>query len=72
MTMPGRMFVQKFLYKAVKQKCKYAVLEVTSEGIKQFRHRFINFSAALMTNVAPEHLEAHGNFEKYLRSKGIR
>ena len=69
MTMPGRMFVQKFLYKAVKQKCKYAVLEVTSEGIKQFRHRFINFSAALMTNVAPEHLEAHGNFEKYLRSK---
>lgn len=69
MTMPGRMFVQKFLHEAVKNKCKYAVLEVTSEGIKQFRHRFTRFSAAVMTNVAPEHLETHGSFEKYLRAK---
>jgi len=69
MTMPGRMFVQKFLHEAVKQKCKYAILEITSEGIKQFRHRFINFSAAVMTNIAPEHLETHGGFEKYLRAK---
>lgn len=69
MTMPGRMFIQKFLHEAVKKKCKYAVLEVTSEGIKQFRHRFIRFSAAVLTNVAPEHLETHGSFEKYLRAK---
>lgn len=69
MTMPGRMFIQKFLHEAVKKKCRYAILEVTSEGIKQFRHRFIKFSAAVMTNVAPEHLETHGSFEKYLRAK---
>lgn len=69
MTMPGRCFLQKFLRDAVRQKCKYALLEVTSEGIKQFRHRFIDFSAALMTNVAPEHLEAHKSFERYLRAK---
>lgn len=69
MTMPGRFFVQNFLHKAVRQKCAYAVIEVTSEGIKQFRHRFINFNAAVVTNVAPEHIEAHGNFEKYLRAK---
>lgn len=69
MTMPGRFFTQKFLHRALRAGCKYAVLEVTSEGIKQFRHRFIRFDLAVMTNVAPEHLEAHGSFEKYLRAK---
>lgn len=69
MTMPGRMFLQKFLHDARKAGCRYAVLEVTSEGIKQFRHRFIKFDAAVMTNVAPEHIEAHGGFDKYLRAK---
>jgi UDP-N-acetylmuramoyl-L-alanyl-D-glutamate--2,6-diaminopimelate ligase len=69
MTMPGRFFVQKFLREAVRRRCTYAVIEVTSEGIKQFRHRFINFDAALVTNVAPEHIEAHGSFELYLRAK---
>lgn len=69
MTMPGRFFVQNFLHRARKAGCKYAILEVTSEGIKQFRHRFIKFNVAVMTNVAPEHLEAHGGLEKYLRAK---
>lgn len=69
MTMPGRFFLQKFLYDATQKGCKYAVLEVTSEGIKQFRHRFVRFEAAVMTNVEPEHVEAHGSFEKYLRAK---
>ncbi len=69
MTMPGRMFVQNFLYRAAEKKCRYAILEVTSEGIKQFRHRFIDFDMAVMTNVSPEHIEAHGGFEKYLRAK---
>lgn len=69
MTMPGRFFVQKFLYDAVRAGCSYAVLEVTSEGIKQFRHRFIRFDAVVMTNLSPEHIESHGSFEKYLRAK---
>src|SRR3989344_4810281 len=38
MTMPGRFKMQKFLRNALRSGCKYAVLEVTSEGIKQFRH----------------------------------
>ncbi|MBI2041500.1 MAG: UDP-N-acetylmuramoyl-L-alanyl-D-glutamate--2,6-diaminopimelate ligase [Candidatus Nealsonbacteria bacterium] len=69
MTMPGRFFVQKFLHQAGQAGCKYAIIEVTSEGIKQFRHRFIGFDLAVMTNMAPEHLESHGSFEKYLRAK---
>jgi len=70
MTMPGRGFLQKFLREAVNAGCQYAVLEVTSEGIKQHRHRFINFDVAVFTNLSPEHIEAHGSFEKYKRAKG--
>lgn len=70
MTMPGRFKVQKFLRKAVASGCQYAVLEVTSEGILQHRHRFINFEAAVFTNLSPEHIEAHKGFENYKKAKG--
>jgi len=70
MTMPGRFKIQKFLRQAVKAGCQYAVLEVTSEGIKQYRNKFINFEAAVFTNLSPEHIEAHGGFEKYREAKG--
>ncbi len=69
MTMPGRFFIQSALAKMVKNGCKYAIIEVTSEGIKQFRHKFIRFSGAVFTNLAPEHIEAHGSFERYRAAK---
>jgi len=68
--MPGRFKIQKFLRQAVNSGCQYAILEVTSEGIKQHRHRFINFEAAVFTNLSPEHIEAHGGFENYKETKG--
>jgi UDP-N-acetylmuramoyl-L-alanyl-D-glutamate--2,6-diaminopimelate ligase len=54
----------------VKEGCQFAILEVTSEGIKQHRHRFLNFKVAVFTNLAPEHIESHGSFEKYREAKG--
>lgn len=69
MTMPGRFKIQKFLKEAVKANCQYAVLEVTSEGIKQFRHKFINFEIAAFTNLTKEHIESHGSFENYRKAK---
>ena len=44
MSMPGRWAIQQFFSQAKKAGCKYVVLEVTSEGIRQFRHKFINYS----------------------------
>jgi len=70
MTMPGRFLMQKFLRQAVRAGCKYAVLEVTSEGMLQHRHRFINFHTAVFTNLSPEHIERHGGFENYKKTKG--
>ncbi|MEK7503459.1 MAG: UDP-N-acetylmuramoyl-L-alanyl-D-glutamate--2,6-diaminopimelate ligase [Patescibacteria group bacterium] len=69
MTMPGRFKIQKFFRQAVTAKCQYAILEVTSEGIKQHRHRFINFDTAVFTNLSQEHIEAHKGFENYRREK---
>jgi len=70
MTMPGRMKIQKFLRQAVDARCQYVVIEVTSEGIKQYRHKFIDFDVAVFTNLTPEHIEAHGGFENYKKAKG--
>ncbi|MFQ5661927.1 MAG: Mur ligase family protein [Candidatus Paceibacteria bacterium] len=69
MTMPGRFFIQRFLHQAVKADCRYAVMEMTSEGAKQFRHKFIALDALIFTNLAPEHIEAHGTFLNYLNAK---
>lgn len=69
MTMPGRLKIQRFLNDAIKEKCQYVVVEVTSEGIRQFRHKFINFDCSVFTNLSPEHIESHGGFEKYRNEK---
>ena len=69
MTMPGRFKLQKLLRQAFNAGCKYAVLEITSEGIKQHRHRFIGFDVAVLTNLTEEHLESHGGFERYKEAK---
>ncbi|MBI2013475.1 MAG: hypothetical protein HYS87_01465 [Candidatus Colwellbacteria bacterium] len=68
-TMPGRFFLQKFLRNAAKEGCKYAIIEVTSEGVAQYRHRGIDFDAAVFLNLHPEHIESHGSFEKYRAAK---
>ncbi len=69
MSMPGRFFVQNFLSRAVKAGCTHVVLEVTSQGAILGRHRFIDFDALIYTNMAPEHIEAHGSFENYVNAK---
>ena len=42
---------------------------MTSEGISLSRHRFIRWNIALITNIAPEHIEAHGSFRNYRETK---
>ncbi len=69
MSMPGRFFLQKFLRQAVSAGCDYAVIEMTSEGAKTYRHKFIELDGLIFTGISPEHIEAHGSYENYLNSK---
>jgi UDP-N-acetylmuramoyl-L-alanyl-D-glutamate--2,6-diaminopimelate ligase len=69
MTMPGRTFLQSFFSAAVQKGATHAVVEMTSEGAKQFRHKGIILDALVFTNLQPEHIESHGSFEKYAEAK---
>ena len=69
MTMPGRFFLQSFLREAVEEGCTHAVIEMTSEGARLHRQRFIEMDALIFTNLSPEHIESHGSFEAYKQAK---
>ncbi len=65
----GRTRLQKFLRDAVDAQCTYAVIELTSEAAKQYRHKFIDLDALIFTNLSPEHIDSHGSYEKYVDAK---
>jgi UDP-N-acetylmuramoyl-L-alanyl-D-glutamate--2,6-diaminopimelate ligase len=69
MTMPGRFFTQKFLRDAVDAGCEYAIIEMTSEGARFYRHLGVELDALIFTNLSPEHIESHGSFAKYKHAK---
>ena len=69
MTMPGRFFTQKFLRDAVDAGCEYAIIEMTSEGSRFYRHTGIEMDALVFTNLSPEHVESHGSFANYKKAK---
>lgn len=68
-TQPGRFFLQSFLARAADAGCTVALIEMTSEGARQFRHRFIDLDALIFLNLAPEHIESHGSLEAYADAK---
>ena len=69
MTLPGRGFIQKFLAEALAKKCRYAIVEITSEAALQHRHLGLDLDALVFTNLQKEHLESHGSIENYFRAK---
>jgi UDP-N-acetylmuramoyl-L-alanyl-D-glutamate--2,6-diaminopimelate ligase len=69
MSMPGRFFIQRLMRRAIEHGCQYFIIEMTSQGALMHRHRFIDLNAFIFTNISPEHIEAHGSYEKYLASK---
>ena len=70
MTMPGRFSIPKIMSQMEKAGCNFCVVEVSSEGIKQWRQAGIDFDVVVFTNLTPEHLPSHeGSFEKYKEAK---
>lgn len=71
LTTPGRFHLQRLMRQMLRNGCRYAVLEISSEGLIQYRHAGINFDVAVFTNLTPEHIERHGGFENYKQAKGM-
>ncbi|HAD04755.1 MAG: UDP-N-acetylmuramoyl-L-alanyl-D-glutamate--2,6-diaminopimelate ligase [Desulfuromonadales bacterium GWD2_61_12] len=45
------------------------IMEVSSHALDQFRIDGIRFAAGIFTNLTPEHLDYHGDMERYFASK---
>lgn len=69
MTLRGRFFTQSFLRRSVDAGCTHVIIEMSSEGVPQYRHKFIYPGVLIFTNLAPEHIESHGSYENYLKAK---
>jgi len=67
----GPFFIQKMLRQMVKSRCTHAVIEVSSHAILQNRIWGVNVDTAVFTNIGEDHLEYHGGFDNYLRTKGL-
>ena len=62
--------IHKMLRKMVSAKCEYVVIEVSSHAIDQHRLWGVNIDTAVLTNVYDnEHLDYHGTFVDYLKTK---
>lgn len=70
-SMPGRGQIHRLMREAKDNGATVFIVEVTSEGLAQNRHRGIHFDSVVITNLYPEHLEAHGGFENYKKAKGL-
>jgi UDP-N-acetylmuramoyl-L-alanyl-D-glutamate--2,6-diaminopimelate ligase len=51
--------------------CDYSVMEVSSHSLSLKRVHGLHFSCGLFTNITPEHLDFHRDFESYLKAKKI-
>jgi UDP-N-acetylmuramoyl-L-alanyl-D-glutamate--2,6-diaminopimelate ligase len=69
-TTPDAPIIQDYLDQMVMEGIDYAVLEVTSHGLDQFRVEACEFDLAVFTNITHEHLDYHKSFELYAAAKG--
>lgn len=68
-TSPETVFLHKSLKEFVDKGYEYAVIEVSSHGIDQKRIAGVKFDVAVLTNIAPEHLDYHKTFKEYKKVK---
>jgi UDP-N-acetylmuramyl tripeptide synthase len=62
--------LQKSLKTMVKNGCKVALVEISSQGLEQNRHWGLGkFDAVGFLNLYPEHIDSHGSFENYKKCK---
>lgn len=72
-TTPNSYEVQKLFCEMVEEGCKYAIMEVSSQGLKMDRVAGIEFDYGVFTNLSVDHIgpNEHESFEEYLYCKSL-
>lgn len=72
-TTPDAYTLQKYLKMMVDQGCKYVVMEVSSQGLKEKRTSGITFDYGIFTNLEEDHIgpNEHKDMEEYIACKAL-
>ena len=68
-TTPDSFMIQRFLKMSADNNDEFFVLETTSHALDQNRVWGIRFEVGAITNITHEHLDYHGTFEEYKKTK---
>ena len=69
MTTPSAIDCQRILCELNSANVRYVSMEVSSHAIDQSRIDHIAFDIVLLTNITRDHLDYHGSFEEYSKTK---
>lgn len=68
-TTPDALAIQGMLQQFVRQKKRAVAMEVSSHGLQQGRVNAVDFTGAVFTNLSRDHLDYHGDMDRYLQAK---
>lgn len=68
-TTPDALAIQDMLQQFVLSKKHAVAMEVSSHGLQQGRVNAVDFTGAVFTNLSRDHLDYHGDMDRYLQAK---
>jgi UDP-N-acetylmuramoyl-L-alanyl-D-glutamate--2,6-diaminopimelate ligase len=72
MTSLDGIVLHRTLREMVKNGCSHVVIELSSQGLAQNRHWGLGtIDIGVFLNIFPEHIEAHGGWDNYVKAKSI-
>lgn len=69
LTTPESLDIQSLMKQHLDQGGTHFVMEVSSHGIAQHRIKCIDFNVKCLTNITQDHLDYHGSFDAYKKTK---
>lgn len=69
LTTPDVISLHRLFSDMVEDSCSHVFMEVSSHAIDQNRIAGIDFAGGVFTNITHDHLDYHGDFQKYIKAK---
>lgn len=69
LTTPESLDLHQYLYQMAEQGVSHVTMEVSSSGIDLNRVGSVDYDIIVFNNVSREHIDLHGSFENYFRTK---